>query len=413
MSQTLPPTVVILVDHGFVSGGQSKVAIESTLGLAAAGATPIFFCACGPVDPRLAQAGVETICLDQYDILDNPSRVRAALQGSWNAKAAAALKSLLARLPRESTIVHAHGWAKALSPSISAPIRASKLPAVYTMHEYFLACPNGGFYNFQTHKICTLKAMSARCWATNCDSRNYPFKLWRNARLAVAQGAGLAESFGDFLLISDLQKELLAPYLPKGALTHSVCNPVEAEPLGPKTTPASGETLFVGRLSAEKGALLFAQAARIAGITPVFIGDGPIAPQLRAQYPEARLLGWREPAAVREAMRAARALVFPSLWYEGLGLTALEAKAMGTPVLVSDVCAAREQIADGAQGLWFKSGDADALAGALERLKDDALVARLSQAAYDSYWRDPPTLSRHVEQTLAVYRGVLARRREN
>src|SRR5208282_739168 len=102
---TRPPTVVILVDHGFVSGGQSKVAIESTLGLAAAGARPIFFCACGPVDPRLAQAGVETICLDQYDILDNPSRARAAIQGTWNVKAAAALKALLARLPRENTIV--------------------------------------------------------------------------------------------------------------------------------------------------------------------------------------------------------------------------------------------------------------------------------------------------------------------
>ena len=123
------------------------------------------------------------------------------------------------------------------------------------------------------------------------------------------------------------------------------------------------------------------------------------------------LLGWREPAAVRAAMRAARALVFPSLWYEGLGLTALEAKAMGTPVIVSDICAAREQIADGAEGLWFRSGDAASLASALERLKDDALVARLSRAAYESYWREPPTLSRHVEQTLAVYDEALARRR--
>ncbi|MGA8169433.1 MAG: glycosyltransferase family 4 protein [Methylocystis sp.] len=405
------PTVVILVDHGFVSGGQSKVALESTLGLAQAGARPIFFCACGPVDPRLAQAGIETVCLGQHDILDNPSRAAAAVQGTWNAKAASALAELLARLPREDTIVHVHGWAKALSPSIAKPIRASNLPAVYTMHEYFLACPNGGFYNFQKHEVCGLKAMSAACWATNCDSRNYPFKLWRSARLAVARGAGLAECFGDFLLISDLQAALLAPYLPVGAKTHRVCDPVEAEALGPKHNPATGETLFVGRLSAEKGAMLFAEAARIARITPAFIGDGPIAPRLREEYPEARLLGWLEPAAVREAMRAARALVFPSLWYEGLGLTALEAKAMGTPVIVSDVCAAREQIADGEEGLWFKSGDADSLAGALERLKDDALVARLSRAAYESYWREPPTLARHVEQTLAVYREMLARRR--
>ena len=250
-----------------------------------AGARPIFLCACGPVDPRLAQAGVETICLDQHDILDNPSRAAAAVQGTWNAKAAAALGELLARLPRENTIVHAHGWAKALSPSIARPIRASKLPAVYTMHEYFLACPNGGFYNFQKHEVCALKAMSAACWATNCDSRNYPFKLWRNARLAVARGAGLASCFEDFLLISDLQQDLLAPYLPKGARTHRVSNPVEAEALGQKENPASGETLFVGRLSAEKGALLFAEAAGKAGVTPVFIGDGPIAPRLREQYP--------------------------------------------------------------------------------------------------------------------------------
>jgi glycosyltransferase involved in cell wall biosynthesis len=403
--------VVILVDHGFVSGGQSKVAIESALGLKAAGAQPIFFCACGPVDPRLTAAGVETVCLDQHDILDNPSRAAAAMQGVWNAKAAAALKALLARLPGENTIVHVHGWAKALSPSVGPAIRAAGHPAVYTMHEYFLACPNGGFYNYQSEEICKLPAMSAACWATNCDSRNYPFKLWRNGRLLVAQATGLAESFKDFVLISGLQEELLAAYLPKGGATHRVCNPVEAEPLGPKADPARGEILFVGRLSAEKGALLFAEAAEAANVTPVFIGDGPIATQLREKHPRARLLGWREPADVRAAMRAARALAFPSLWYEGLGLTALEAKAMGTPVIVSDVCAAREQIADGVEGLWFRSGDFKSLAAALERLKDDALVARLSSAAYDSYWRDPPTLARHVEETLSVYRAMLARQK--
>ena len=37
-----------------------------------------------------------------------------------------------------------------------------------------------------------------------------------------------------------------------------------------------------------------------------------------------------------EAMRAARALVFPSLWVETQGMTALEAMAMGTPVIVAD-----------------------------------------------------------------------------
>ncbi|QGM48103.1 glycosyltransferase [Methylocystis heyeri] len=402
--------VVILVDHGYVSGGQSKVAIESALGLAAAGATPVFFCACGPVDERLSAAGIRTVCLGQRDILENPSRAAAAMQGIWNLEAAKALSGVLRGLPRENTIIHVHGWAKALSPSIGRAIAASGLPAVYTMHEYFLFCPNGGFYDYRSDRVCHREPMSAACWATNCDSRNYPFKLWRNARLTIAELSGFPSVFRDFILISPLQEKLLPSFLPKGAAVHRVCNPVEAEPLGPKPAPATGDFLFVGRLSAEKGAALFAQAAEAAGVAAVFIGDGPAAGELRAKYPRARLLGWRSPAKVREAMRAARALVFPSLWYEGLGLTALEAKAMGTPVIVSDICAARDEIADGSEGLWFASGDAASLSQALRRMADDAQVARLAQGAYESYWRNPPTLSRHVAETLVVYEAALARK---
>jgi glycosyltransferase involved in cell wall biosynthesis len=252
--------------------------------------------------------------------------------------------------------------------------------------------------------------MSAACWTTHCDSRNYPFKLWRNVRQFVAQHiAGLEGAFSDIVLISDLQEKLLEPYLPPGAALHRVCNPIEAEPLGLKDRPASGDALFVGRLSPEKGVFLFAEAAARANLAPVFIGDGPIAGELRKRFPNARLLGWFTPAAVREAMRAARALVFPSRWYETQGLTVLEAKAMGTPVIVSDVTAACEQIKDGVSGLWFKSGDVGSLAGALEKIKDDTLTRRLSHNAYLSYWRDPPTLERHVAETLSVYRAALSR----
>jgi glycosyltransferase involved in cell wall biosynthesis len=108
-------------------------------------------------------------------------------------------------------------------------------------------------------------------------------------------------------------------------------------------------------------------------------------------------------------MRAARALVFPSLWYEVQGLTVTEAKAMGTPVVVSDVCAGREAIEDGKSGLWFRSGDPDALAAALIRLKDDALVERLSNHAYAAYWGDALTPERHVAALLDIYKRMLCR----
>src|SRR5439155_1066552 len=35
------------------------------------------------------------------------------------------------------------------------------LPHVYTLHEYFLACPNGGFFDYQAQALCTRRPLGA------------------------------------------------------------------------------------------------------------------------------------------------------------------------------------------------------------------------------------------------------------
>ena len=401
--------IVICLDHASVTGGQAKVAFDSAIGLRAAGHRPIVFAAAGPVDPLLTANGIEVVCLGQTDLLGASSKLKGAAQGVWNFEAARRLRDLLAGLPRENTIVHVHGWAKALSPSIAPAIRASGLPAIFTLHDYFLFCPTGGFYDYRAHELCKRKPLGGSCLVTNCDAVSMPRKIWRSARLAMANElAGLRGLFSDFVCISNVQREIVAPFLPKAARTHAISNPIATPDLGRKSDAASGEIVFVGRISPEKGPLLFAEAARLAGMIPTFVGDGPAAAELREKYPEARILGWQSPDAAREMLRAARALVFPSRWYEGQPLTVLEAKAAGTPVIVSDVCAGREEIVDGETGLWFRSGDAQDLSRALIAMQDDDRVRRMSDAAYDAYWRDPPTLGRHVERLLKAYRGMLA-----
>ena len=208
-------------------------------------------------------------------------------------------------------------------------------------------------------------------------------------------------------MISKLQRGIVAPYLPKPARVHAIANPIDAPDLGRKLKPASGDFVFVGRISPEKGPFLFADAARRVGIVPVYVGDGPAADELKARYPEAKVLGWQPPDVARAKLREARALIFPSLWYEGQPLSVLEAKALGTPVIVSDVCAGREAIENGVSGLWFKSGDAEALARAILLLKRDTRVAGMSLAAYADYWRDPPTLAAHVKTIVALYCQML------
>lgn len=402
-----PLDIVIVLDHAFVNGGQAKVALDSALGLKKRGHNPIIFAAVGPVDPALKEAGIEVVCLGQNDLLGQ-SRLAAAWQGVWNGTAAHALADLLVTCGAGRTIVHVHGWAKALSPAIAGPIRASGLPCLYTLHEYFLFCPNGGFYDYQANESCRRKPLSAACLSTNCDSRHYAHKLWRSGRQWVARDvARLPDLFGDIVTLSALAREVVAPFVGDGVRLHHVANPVDAIDQGRKAQPASGEVIFVGRLSAEKGTMIYAEAAARAGLLPVFIGDGPLEQEILTRYPQARLLGWQSFEDVRGSMRTARALVFPSVWYETFGLTVYEALACGTPVVVSDGCAGREAIVDGRNGYWFKSGDVADLAEKLAALRDDALVTRLSQAAYDDYWANPLTRDRHVDSLCRIYAGLI------
>lgn len=406
----MPLTVVLISDSAQNTGGQTKVAFDSAIGLKQAGHRPILFAAAGPVDQRLIDAGIETVCLGQYDILSNPSGRDAAVQGIWNRKAVGELGRLLAGLPRESTVVHMHGWAKATSPAVAGAIRSSGLRAVYTMHEYFLFCPNGGFYNYRSQHVCDLDPLSARCVATNCDSRSYAHKCWRVARqVAVDHIFRLADAFSDYVCISKFQVDAIGARLPKTAVRHLVANPIASENLGPKDKPAEGDIVFVGRLSTEKGPMIFAEAAKRVGMTPIFVGDGPLRAEIEAKYPQAKVLGWQRPDVARAYLRAAKALVFPSLWWEGQPLTVLEAKAYGTPVIVADQCAAREEVVDEVTGLWFRTGDVDDLARALLRMRDDATVARMSAASYENFWSDPPDLDRHVRAIVGIYRSMLQR----
>jgi glycosyltransferase involved in cell wall biosynthesis len=118
----------------------------------------------------------------------------------------------------------------------------------------------------------------------------------------------------------------------------------------------------------------------------------------------ARRLGYVSEEALPLIYAGARAFAFPSL-YEGFGLPVLEAMASGVPVLTSNVSSMPEVGADIALGV--DPLDEDALRAGLERILDDEpwradAMTRGPQHARQFPW------SRCVDDTIAVYDGVLA-----
>ena len=114
-------------------------------------------------------------------------------------------------------------------------------------------------------------------------------------------------------------------------------------------------------------------------------GDGPLRPAVERLTNELGIshrvafLGHR--TDVLSVYRDIDVFVLPSL-AEGTSMSILEAMACGVAVVATAVGGTPDLLADGAAGMLVRPGDADGLAGALDRVVGDAEVrARFAQAA--------------------------------
>lgn len=400
---------VIVSDFGSVNGGAAKVAIESARGLAEAGVDVVFVCAIGPVSERLNHPKVAVEILGVQDVWAVGARWSAARQGIWNAAAGQFLADILARQP-PGTMVHLHQWTKALSPAAIAAAGESGLPVALTLHDYFAFCPTGGYFDFQQGEVCTRRPMSLSCIGAHCDRASYVHKLVRVARQWRSDEALRRLRDPLFIHVSALAREVAEPFLPKGGRHAVIENMMEVRQAPPADVAQNEPAVFIGRLTEEKGVLPLAQAARAAGMSLRFVGEGE--PKIRNEIarlnPQAVITGWVDHDAVLSELRGARCLVAPSLWYETGPLTVIEAMAQGVAPILPRTIGAAGRVSDGISGLVLPEVTVEALSQALRRLADDRLAASLGRGAHDSYWSDPPTLRRYVGQLLQAYRGSLA-----
>ncbi|KAF6512384.1 Glycosyltransferase [Geobacillus stearothermophilus] len=401
--------IIIVNDYAYTNGGASKVAIVDAVELAKKGYNVIFFASVGPVQKGLESIkNLKIICLEKYDILNNPNRIEAIKEGIWNHISKQEFKKILSTLDPSSTIIHVHGISKSLSSSVIREALDSNFKIIYHMHDFGLACPNLGFYNYQKQEICTLKAMSFKCLCTNCDSRAYSHKIWRIIRQFVQEQFGLLpKDIKHFIAVSNFSYKILERYIPKNANVHLIHNPINVDQRDFAEREIGNYFIFVGRLSKEKDPITPAIAAKKLGIPIIFVGDGELKEEIRKVNEDAEVLGWLPNDHVIEHIRKARALIMSSRWYETQGMVVSEAMACGVPAIVAETSAASEFIINGKTGLTFKTGDFNDLANKMSKLLDHDLAFQMSQLAFDTYWKDPFTIERHIDSLIQLYEEVL------
>lgn len=172
-----------------------------------------------------------------------------------------------------------------------------------------------------------------------------------------------------------------------------------------------------GRLSPEKGhGILIDAFSRLAekhgDLQLLILGDGPLAATLAhqaAHLPGSKrvhLAGFRRD--VLGCLAASTLVVNPS-YTEGLPNVVLEAFVAETPVIATAVGGVPELIEDSRTGLLVPSGDAEALAGAIEHALGDPPAARAMADAARQLVEREFTFEAQADRLMALYDGARPR----
>ncbi len=113
--------------------------------------------------------------------------------------------------------------------------------------------------------------------------------------------------------------------------------------------------------------------------------------------------GYVSEAELRSLYHEARVVAYPSL-YEGFGFPALEAMAVGTPVVASNTSCFPEVLGDAA--ILVDPTDVEALADGIRRAAEDGSERR-EQIARGRRRVSSYSWERSARRTLEVYRAVL------
>lgn len=403
--------IIMVYDYAYINGGAANVAISSSVSLTERGYNVFYFSAVGPICDELSESKVNVKCLDIDDI-NHGSRLKAIINGIWNHEAAVQFGVFLQKFNVEDTVVHYHGWSKALSSAVVHTAQRKGFRSIITLHDYFTLCPNGGFYNYIDKEICTLEPMSAKCILCNCDKRSYPQKIWRVCRQAVQDHIVRNNSRLIYISISQKNESIVKKYV-KSDDFFRVENIVRyADKVIPDRS-CSNVLLFLGRLSDEKGVEIFCEALSIIkkyrNIHGVVVGSGPLLDEFSAMYRDIEFVGWKDTSGVQEFLNKARCLVFPSKCYEGAPLTVVEAMSACLPCIVSDCTSAIELVIDGENGYSFESNNIMSLVAKVEMIMDDQNLKCIQHNLLRTFDHGRFTPEMHVDKLISVYEDILPR----
>ena len=403
-SSSVLPSVLALANYHYVRGGSERYALELARLLVARGHQVVEI---STADARNSPAQGPARFVEPND-LERPGPLDL-LRFHYSARAARAVKDVLAE--HAIDVAHLHIYYGQLTSAVLGPLRRAGVPIVQTMHEYKPVCP--------VYRLVSGEAICEACDAGSywhalprrCNRGSLVRTLFSVSEAYLSHALGAVRSVDRFLASSEFQRAKLVEHGLPAERTLTLHNFVDVERHRPAAGPGE-HVLYFGRLERLKGLwTLLAAAERVRELPFLIAGAGEAQAELARAIEErgldhVKLLGFREGEELDELVRRSRCVVLPSEWYENCPLSLLETMALARASVASKIGGIPELVEDGATGLLFEPGDADALARALAWMIAHPRDAEAMgvQARERARTRFGP--EQHYERLLGVYRSL-------
>ena len=339
---------------------------------------------------QLLEKNGHAVCLYIRDYNEMKSwwlgRIGGVFSAIYNPRSLKDLKGIFNSFQPEIAILH--NLYPVISPAIIPFLKKNKVRTVQILHNYRLFCPIGTFYTkgFICEK-CTGKGKEWNCLLNRCNNGSFFQSLSFTLRNAIARRLHYFKSVDHFIALSYFQK---AKFVSNGfdeSKISVIPNSFFPKLINKVDFEKRDYIGFVGRLTQEKGIFDFIQLARlmpnyqfkVAGKKTKCLEDVSIPQNLK-------FAGFLSSSELIDFYSHAKALIFPSLWYEGFPMTLLEAFSCKTPVIVYNLSVMPEIVEDGKEGFVVEIGDFSKMIEKVELLfRDKRLWTLISDNAQQKY----------------------------
>ncbi len=317
-----------------------------------------------------------------------------------------------AKLMRPDLVYSLHFLNK-MSPSIIDGFKSCGLPVVVRLSDFGLICPQSNFFTHDDKcEECITGslfcAVKNKCVQGSTIGSLLKYLAWNLHRLM-----GSISRIDAFISPSQFTiRKFVEAGFPVEKF-HYIPTFIDTDGITPQNTD-NGYILYYGRLVKEKGVDLLLEAYdNISGNKPrlLVIGDlgGSVySDSLITRYSSSvEFLKFMPKEQLLPYIQGARFVVIPSVCYDNLPNTLLEAFACGKGVVVSDHGCFHEFVADKGTGILFTPGDAGDLRDKLEwALENPETMREMGKLAREMVERNhKPQL--HYEQLLGVFNSLM------